>query len=89
MIELPPPDASRRMALPARSAESAARQRARMSMTARCCNELLAELDRVAERERQRELVQSDGAERLASLYEAAIRVHEESEGESRSTRVS
>lgn len=79
---------SRRMAAPARSAESAARQRARMSMTARCCNELLAELDRVAERERQRELGQNDGAERLASLYEAAMRAHEESDGESRSTRV-
>jgi hypothetical protein len=55
-----------------------------MTMTARCCNELLAELDRVAERQRARQLEgqaleQQDSAQRLASLYEAAIRSHESS----------
>ncbi len=41
-----------------------------MTMTARLCNELLAELDRTAER-------QHDQAEHLAQLFDAAMRHHE------------
>jgi hypothetical protein len=53
-----------------------------MTMTARMCNELLAELDRVADRRRENELAaqaleQQASAERLVSLYEAALRSHE------------
>jgi hypothetical protein len=41
-----------------------------MNMTARCCNELLAALDRTAE-------LQTDRVEHLAELFEAAMRHHE------------
>lgn len=62
---------------PAPAPEVVARQRAKLSMTARCCNELLAELDRVADRQREK-------AERLVSLYEAVLRNHEERNAEER-----
>ncbi len=55
---------------PAREVE---RKRRAASMTARACNALLAELDRVA---------QLDRAQHLANLFEAAERAHAAREAE-------